>query len=72
MNTVQFTVYHISLVIRQIFFYLNNPKKSILKDGSRSLRLFRKSKTCIIAKFHGTDLVICSQSRERKTHLIAT
>ena len=29
--------------------------------------LFRKGKTCIIAKFHGTDLVICSHSRERKT-----
>ena len=25
-----------------------------------------KGKTCIIAKFHGTDLVICSHSRERK------
>ena len=29
--------------------------------------LFRKGKTCIIAKFHRTDLVICSHSRERKT-----
>ena len=24
-------------------------------------------KTCIIAKYHSTDLVICSHSRERKT-----
>ena len=29
--------------------------------------LFRKGKTCNIAKFHRTDLVICSQSREGKT-----
>ena len=40
-------------------------------DGSRSLGLFRKRKTCIIAKFHGTDLVICSHSREAKTRLTA-
>ena len=33
---------------------------------SRSLGLFRKSKTRIIAKFHRTDLVFCSHSRERK------
>ena len=31
------------------------------------MRLFRKGKICIIAKFHWTDLVICSHSRERKT-----
>ena len=29
--------------------------------------LFRKGKTCIIAKFHRTNLVICSLSREGKT-----
>ena len=29
--------------------------------------LFRKGKTSIIAKFHRTDLVICSHSREGKT-----
>ena len=29
--------------------------------------LFRKGKTYIIAKFHRTDLVICSHSREGKT-----
>ena len=33
--------------------------------------LFRKGKSCIISKVHGTDLVICSHSREGKTHLIA-
>ena len=36
-------------------------------DLARSLRLFRNGKTHIIAKFHWTDLVICSHSRERKT-----
>ena len=30
-----------------------------------------KGKTCIIAKFHRTDLIICSQSRELKPYLIA-
>ena len=29
--------------------------------------MFRKDKTHIIATFHGTDLVICSHSKERKT-----
>ena len=29
--------------------------------------LFRKGKTCIIAKFLRTDLVICSHSREGET-----
>ena len=32
----------------------------------RSFGLFRKDKTCIIAKFKGTDLVSCSYSREGK------
>ena len=41
--------------------------RSFLQDGSRSLGLFNKGKTCRIAKFHRTDLVICSQSREGKT-----
>ena len=45
--------------------------RSILKDGSRSLGLFRKCKTCIIAKFHKTDLVIYSHSREEKTLSLA-
>ena len=29
--------------------------------------LFRKGKTCIIAKFYMIDLLICSHSREGKT-----
>ena len=41
--------------------------RSILQDGSRSLALFWKGKTCIIAKFLRTDIVICSHSREGKT-----
>ena len=32
--------------------------RSVLKDGSRSLGLFRKGKIDIIAKFHRMDLVI--------------
>ena len=36
--------------------------RSVLQDGSSSLGLFRKGKTRIIAKFHGTDLAICSHS----------
>ena len=52
----------ISLDIRWSFFV---PKQ--LLEGSRSLRLFRKSKTCIIAKLHRTDSVICSHSGEEKT-----
>ena len=37
------------------------------KNLDLSLKLFRKIKTCIIAKFHWTDSVICSHSREGKT-----
>ena len=50
----------ISLVIRQIIFLPKQSQRprSILKDGSRSLGLFRKGKIGIIAKFHRTDLVI--------------
>ena len=61
--------FDISLVIRQSFFLPKQFQKSrsILKDGSRSFGLFRKGKTCIIAKFHWTDLVNCSHSREGKT-----
>ena len=44
------------------------PKIKIhLKDGSRSLGLFRKDKIRIIAKFHMTDLVILGHSRDWKT-----
>ena len=61
--------YHISSIIRQKFFLPKQSQRSrsILQDGSRSLRLFRKGKTHIIAKFHKTDLVISSHFRERKT-----
>ena len=38
--------------------------RSVVKDGSRFLGLFRKGKTGIIAKFHRTDIVICNHSRE--------
>ena len=57
--------YHISSVIRRIFFTSKTiPKsRSVLKDGSRSLGLFGKGKSRIIATFHRTDFVICSQSR---------
>ena len=41
--------------------------RSISKDGSRSLGLFRKGKTHIVAKFQRIDLVVCSHSREEKS-----
>ena len=48
--------------------FQNNPKNL---DPSYKmdlpLGLIRKGKTCITAKFHRTDLVICSHSREGKT-----
>ena len=61
--------YRISLVIRRIIFLPKQSQRSrsILKDGSRSLALFRKSKIGIIAKFHRTDLVLWSHSRGTKT-----
>ena len=61
------------LVIKQSFLsFFFTPKHSpkstaILLDRSRSVGLFRKAKTHVIAKFHRTDIVICSHSRERKT-----
>ena len=50
-------VYHISSVIRQSFFLPKQSQKSrsVLLDRSRSLGLFLKGKTRIIAKFHRTD-----------------
>ena len=53
-------VYPISSVIRQSFFLPKQSQRSrsILKDRSRSLGLFRKGKIGIVAKFHRTDLVI--------------
>ena len=69
-------VYCISSVIRWSFFsfpkhFISFPKhsqksRSILV-GCRSLGFFRKGKTHITAKFHRTDLVICSHSGEEKT-----
>ena len=60
---------HTSSIIRRRFFFilsfLNNLKDlDPSKAGSRSLGMFRKSKTSIIAKFHRTDLVICSFSKK--------
>ena len=54
------THHHISSVIRLIIFLPKQCQRSrsVLKDGSRSLALFRNGKICIIAKFHRTDLVI--------------
>ena len=54
--------------MRQSFFPSKTiPKsRSILKDGSRSLGLFRKGKTHNMAKLQRTDLVICSHSRMGK------
>ena len=57
------------------FFWFFLPKqfqrsRSILYDGSRSLGLFRKGKTLIIAKFDRADLVICSQSGEGKNPIL--
>ena len=62
-------MYHISLVVRWIIFFpkQSQSSRSVLKDGSRSLELFRKGKIgIIIAKFHRTDLVIPSHSRGTK------
>ena len=55
------------------FFSSKTTQKSrpSLLDGSRSLELFRKGKTHIIAKFQRTDLLICSHSREGKPPLLA-
>ena len=47
------TDYRISSVVRQSFFLPKQSQKSrsVLQDRSRSLGLFRKGKTRIIAKF---------------------
>ena len=52
--------YHISSDIRHIIFLPKQSQRSrsVLKDGSRSLGLFRKGKIGITTKFHRTDLVI--------------
>ena len=61
-------IYRISLGIRRSFFLRKQPQKSrsVFLDGSRSLGLFRKGAAGVTAKFHRTDFVICSHSRERK------
>ena len=62
--------YCISSVIRHSFFFLpkqSQEARSILEVGPRSLGLFRKGQTCIIAKFPRTDLVICSRCGEGET-----
>ena len=53
-------MYRISSVIRQFFFLRKQSQRSrsVLQDGSRSLKLFRKGKIGIIANFHRTNLVI--------------
>ena len=52
----------------EVFFLPKQSQRSrsVLLDMSGSLGLFRKGKTHVIAKFHRTDLVICSHSREEK------
>ena len=42
------------------------PSKTIPNNLSGSLGLFRMGKTSINAKFHKTDLAICSLSRDGK------
>ena len=66
-----FCSYHISSVIRQSYFPSKQSQKSrSIFNRSRSLGLFKKDKTRIIAKFHRTDLVICNHSREGKTPVL--
>ena len=60
--TAQYVPYFFGYKTKQ-----SQKSRSILKDGSRSLGLFKQGKTCIIAKFNRTDLVICSHSIEGKT-----
>ena len=61
-------MFRISSVIRQFFFFLpkqSQKSRSVLQDGSRSLRLFRKGKMHFIAKFHRTDLAIFSSPEHK-------
>ena len=48
----------------RVFFIPKQSQTSryVLQDRSKSLGLFRKGKTCIIAKFYRTDLVIYNES----------
>ena len=50
---------------KRAFSFQNNRKNL---DPYYKMDLIRKSKTCVIAKFHRTDLVICSHSREWRSH----
>ena len=53
----------------EFFSFENNPK-NLDPSYKTDLDLWNhlgKGKTCIIAKFHRTDLVICGHSREKKT-----
>ena len=49
------------------FSFINNPKNLEPSYESRSFGLFWKGKIHFTAKFHRTDLVICSHTREGKT-----
>ena len=56
------------------FFLLKKIPKNLDPSYKMDLDLwdlFRKGKTRILAKFHRTELAICSDSREGKPHLIA-
>ena len=65
---VHYNSVHLNCTVSLVILIKQSQKsRSILLDGSRILRLFRKGKTCIIAKFHRTDLVICGHSREGKS-----
>ena len=62
--------YRISLVIRQSFLFLPKHPKNL--DPSYKMDLDLKDclgrvKLVLVAKFHRTDSVICSHSREGKT-----
>ena len=67
-------IYCIPLVIRQSFFFQNDPRNLDpsykmdldLQDCLGRIKLVH----CISAKFHRTDLAICSHSREGKLCLI--
>ena len=64
--------YRISSFIRRCFSFQNNPKN--LDPSYKTdldLGMVMKGQTGIKAKFHRTDLVICSHCREREPRLIA-
>ena len=64
-DNVVITVPYFSGYKTEFLIFQNNPKNlDPSYDGSRSLGMFRKVKTPILAKFHRTDSVICCNSRE--------